>query len=66
MDDPELIPITEEDGLTYWLTRPLPACPNGHPFRPGNITTYSEAWYACSCDAAKQREAGWAHPPLHV
>jgi hypothetical protein len=53
MDDPELIPITEEDGLTYWITQPPPACPNGHPFRPGDITTYGEGWFACNCDAAQ-------------
>jgi hypothetical protein len=53
MDDPELIPITDEDGLTYWIRQPPLACPNGHPFRAGDITTYSEAWYACNCDAAQ-------------
>jgi hypothetical protein len=38
----ELIPVTDERGLTEWVHRPPLACPNGHPFRPGDITTYRE------------------------
>lgn len=36
-----------------WVTRPPAACPNGHPFRPGDIRTYAEERFSCWCDAAQ-------------
>jgi hypothetical protein len=52
MSGDDMIQITNKDGLTVWVTRPPAACPRGHPFRAGDITTYSEAWCACGCAAA--------------
>jgi hypothetical protein len=49
-----MIPITSEDGLTAWATRPPPQCPRGHPFRPGDgARSYAESWFACWCERAQ-------------
>jgi hypothetical protein len=43
MSDGDMIPITDNEGLTVWVTRPPEQCTNGHPFRPGDgATTYAE------------------------
>jgi hypothetical protein len=49
----DLIPIRDDDGTTVWISHPPAACPNEHPFTPGDVTAYAENWYACWCDAAQ-------------
>jgi len=51
--------IQLEDGS--WVTRPPEHCANGHPFRPGDIRTYSEAWFGCWCDGAQSRDKRPGH-----
>lgn len=35
-----------------WVTRPPEHCANGHPFTPGDVTSYHERWAGCWCAAA--------------
>jgi hypothetical protein len=53
MSGPDLIHITDNRGQTAWVHRPPGHCPNGHPFRPGDIQTYAESWFSCWCDNAQ-------------
>jgi hypothetical protein len=59
--DDDMVQITNKDGLTVWVTRPPAACPHGHPFRVGDVTTYQEAWFACGCDGARRRDGRPGH-----
>jgi hypothetical protein len=61
MSDDDMIQITNKNGQTAWITRPPATCPRGHPFHPGDILTYSEAWYACGCESAQNRDARPGH-----
>jgi hypothetical protein len=45
----------------FCVTQPPEHCPNGHPFRPGDIRTYSEGWYACGCEAAEAADERPGH-----
>jgi hypothetical protein len=59
MSHGDMIPITDNEGLTTWVTRPPERCPNGHPFRPGDgARTYAEGWYACGCAGAEDDNDG--------
>ena len=60
-DEDDMIPIVNKAGLTEWVTRPPDACPNGHPFRAGDVKTYSEGWYACGCEAAEAADERPGH-----
>jgi hypothetical protein len=50
MDDPELVPIQDE-GPTFWVTRPPEHCRQGHPWSAGS-GGYGEGYFQCSCDGA--------------
>jgi hypothetical protein len=58
MGGDELVPVTDEQGQTVWVTPPPDTCPNGHPLRPGDITTYGQGGYACWCDGARTEDDG--------
>jgi hypothetical protein len=60
MDDHDLVPVQDQQGRTVWVTRPPEHCANGHPFRPGDITTYGEGGFACWCDGARSDDDGRA------
>jgi hypothetical protein len=51
MDDDDLVPIQDEEGRTFWVTRPPERCPQGHPWSAGN-GGYGEGYYQCGCDGA--------------
>jgi hypothetical protein len=55
----DLIPVTDEDGLTQWVNEPPRQCPNGHSW--AHRRGYAEGWFSCWCSGAQSDEPRPGH-----